>query len=80
MPSLGNIFQSYDLEEFLANAVAILLFLGGIFAVVMIIWGGFRMVLSGGKDDALKPAKRTVQNALLGVVALIIIIFLLPTV
>lgn len=73
-------FLSYDIEEFLANAVAVLLFLGGLFAVIMSLWWGFRMVISGWKDEKLKPAKTTVKNAFIGIILLILIIFILPVV
>ncbi len=39
IPVFGGIFQSYNIEDLIGYGVAILLFLGGIFMVLMIVWG-----------------------------------------
>lgn len=40
----------------------------GIAAVVMVMVGGVRFVISGGKEDSIKAAKSTVAYALIGLV------------
>ena len=48
--------------------VNLLLFLIGALAVVMIIFGGFRYVISGGDSGAVTSAKNTILYAIIGLV------------
>jgi hypothetical protein len=71
----GGIFTTF---------VNLLLFLVGAIAVVMIIYGGFRYVISGGDSGAVTTAKNTILYAIIGLVvaalAYAIIDFVLNTV
>ncbi len=66
------------------TAVNLLLFIVGATAVVMIIYGGFRYVISGGDGSAITSAKNTILYAIIGLViaalAYAIIDFVLGTV
>ncbi len=55
----GNVFQT------VAN---ILLLLIGAVAVIMLIIGGFRYVVSGGDSNAVEGAKNTILYAVIGIV------------
>lgn len=55
----GGIFET---------AVNLLLFLVGAIAVVMIIVGGFRYVISGGDSSAVTAAKNTILYAIIGLI------------
>jgi cytochrome bd-type quinol oxidase subunit 2 len=44
----------------------------GAAAVVMIIYGGFKYITSGGSDDSTKQAKQTILYALVGLVIVIL--------
>lgn len=46
----------------------VLLFLAGALAVIMIIFGGLRYVLSGGNSSAVTAAKNTVMYAIIGLI------------
>lgn len=48
------------------------LFLAGILAVLMIIWGGYKFILSDGSPDQIAGGRKTILNAVIG---LIIVIF-----
>jgi len=48
------------------------LFLAGILAVIMIIWGGYKFILSDGNTDQIAGGRKTILNAVIG---LIIVIF-----
>lgn len=61
-PSLPNVIQTI---------VNILLFIIGLAAVIMIVIGGLRYVLSGGDSNATKGAKDTVLYAVIGLVVAI---------
>lgn len=50
----------------------ILLFLAGIIAVIMVIWGGFKMLSSSGEPQKITAARTTIINALVGLVIAVI--------
>jgi hypothetical protein len=49
-----------------------IIFLVGAVAVVMLIIGGFRYVISGGSKDQVSEAKNTIMYALIGIVIAVI--------
>jgi hypothetical protein len=65
-PSVGN-----GLGEFLEKIINILLFIIGAIAVLMIIIGGIRYVLSAGDQNAVTGAKNTILYAVVGLVVAI---------
>ena len=50
------------------DVVNIMFFIVGIMAVIMIIWGGIRYVLSAGNSAALTSAKNTIMYAVIGLI------------
>lgn len=50
------------------RVINLLLFAGGLIAVVMVIIGGIRYITSGGDPNSLTAAKNTVMYALIGLV------------
>ena len=52
--------------------VNIMLLAIGILAVIMIIWGGIRYVLSGGDSGAVSSAKKTILYAVVGLIVAIL--------
>lgn len=59
----GGIFQTI---------VNILLFIVGIIAVIMLIIGGIRYVVSGGDQTAVTAAKNTILYAIIGIIVAIL--------
>jgi hypothetical protein len=57
-----------DLSAFLKRITNILLFIVGSVAVIMLIVGGLRYVLSGGDASQTKAAKDTILYAIIGIV------------
>ena len=57
-----------DLGSFIADIVNVLLFIVGAVAVIMLIVGGLRYVLSGGDSSQTKAAKDTILYAIIGIV------------
>jgi amino acid transporter len=55
-------------DRIVADVTNLLSSIVGILAVIMIIYAGFRYVTSGGSDDAVKGAKRTITYAIIGLV------------
>ena len=52
--------------------VNIMLFAVGILAVIMLIWGGIRYVLSGGDSGAVSSAKKTILYTVVGLIVAIL--------
>ncbi len=50
----------------------ILLYLAGVIAVIMVIWGGFKLLTSSGEPQKIAAARTTIFNALVGLVIAII--------
>ena len=57
-----------DLSGFIKRIVNILLFVVGAIAVIMLVIGGLRYVLSGGDSSQTKGAKDTILYAIVGLV------------
>lgn len=60
--------KSGTLNEFVRNALNILSIIVGVVAVVMIIIGGFRYVVSGGKQESVAAAKNTILYGIIGLI------------
>lgn len=57
------------LQEFKTLVYAVINFLlgmAGTVALLFMVWGGLRMLLSGGNPEAIKSGKSTLYNALIG--------------
>jgi uncharacterized metal-binding protein len=52
--------------------INLMLFIVGILAVIMLIWGGIRYVISGGAADKVKDAKNTILYAIVGLIVAIL--------
>lgn len=50
----------------------ILLYLAGLIAVIMVIWGGFKLLTSDGEPQKIAAARTTIFNALVGLVIAVI--------
>lgn len=54
-----------DLLRRIINIVSVII---GVIAVLMIIWGGFKYITSGGAQDRVKSAKDTLLYAIIGLI------------
>lgn len=54
------------------RAINLMLFVVGVLAIFMIIYGGIRYVLSGGDNSRVKDAKNTVLYAIVGLIVAIL--------
>lgn len=57
-----------NLESKISKAINIFSVIVGIVAVVMVIYGGFRYVTSGGKQESVTNAKNTLLYAVVGLI------------
>lgn len=68
----GGSGNSTNLNTFIERIINAVLFLLGAIAVLMIIIGGFRYVMSNGDPSAAKSAKDTILYAVIGLIVAII--------
>ncbi len=57
-----------DFQDTLSRIINIISILVGVIAVVMIIFGGFKYITSGGKQESVTGAKNTILYGLIGLV------------
>ena len=60
------------LPEYIQIIINVLIGLIGVIAVIMLIYGGFTFVLSGGDEKATKRARETILFAVVGIVIAIL--------
>jgi hypothetical protein len=60
------------LEPLLRNVIGALVALSGVALFVMLLIGGFNMLLSGGDQKKLEAAKGTITNAIIGLVVIVV--------
>lgn len=65
---ITDVFGATGLFATLSNT---LLYLVGALAVIMLIFGGFRYVVSGGNQAAVTGAKNTILYAIVGIIVAI---------
>jgi hypothetical protein len=75
----SSIFEAQmDFGEFILLVISIFVLAAGMLSILFILWGGLLLILSGGKDDKIKPAINTIRFAVIGVVVTVLTIFLFP--
>ncbi|MDD5769551.1 MAG: hypothetical protein PHE25_01180 [Candidatus Gracilibacteria bacterium] len=67
-----------DIGDFLLFAISMIVLFAGIFSILYILWGGVLLILSGGKDDKIKPAINSIRYALIGLGVIVLSIFVFP--
>lgn len=76
--SSSILWQKLDFWEFILLAISIFVLVSWILSIVFILWGGLLLILSGGKDDKIKPAINTIRYAIIWIVVTVLSIFLFP--
>lgn len=65
--------------QLVIRVINILLAIAGLIAVIFLIIGGFKYITSGGNEETAEAAKKTITNAIIGIVV-IILAFVIVTV
>jgi len=68
----GNIFGAPNIGEVVLNVVKFILGITGAAALLAIIIGGLRYVMSGGNEERIEGAKKTLTYAIIGFVVIIL--------
>ena len=61
-----------DLKETIINILNLLLGLLALIAVIMVILGGFMWLTSGGNEEKVDKAKKTISSAVIGMVIVLL--------
>jgi len=65
------------LAEKINNILPIAMGLGGIIAFLLIVFGGFQIILSAGNPDRVKAGKEMITSAIAGLLLIIFSVFIL---
>lgn len=68
----GDEQSSKPLDETVKDIINVMLFIVGILAVIMIIYGGIRYVISTGDQAKVTAAKNTIMYSIVGLVVAIV--------
>jgi hypothetical protein len=68
----GGLTASGSATELITNVVRLMLMLAGAIAVVFVIIGGYYYMTSAGNEEAAEQGKKTLINAIIGVVVIIL--------
>ena len=72
------LWPSMEFWDFVLLAISLFVLASWIFSIVFILWWGLLLILSGGKDDKIKPAINTIRYAVIGIVVTVLTIFVFP--
>ena len=64
--------------DFILTIISLFVLVAWILSILFILWGGLLLILSGWKDDKIKPAINTIRYAIIGVIITVVAIFVFP--
>lgn len=64
--------NSPTLESVLVTGINVFLFIIGALAVIMLIYGGYKYIISAGDASRLKSAKDTIMYAVIGLIVVVL--------
>lgn len=67
-----NLPEQTNATEIILSVANYLLSIAGLLTVLFIIIGGFRFMTAGGNEEAADKAKKTIINAIVGIVVVIL--------
>ena len=69
---------NYGASDIIRVGVSLVVLVAGLCSILFIIWGGLMLILSGGKDEKVKPAINSIRYAVIGIFVIVIAIFVAP--
>ena len=76
--SASILWPTMDFWDFVLLWISLFVLASGILSIVFILWWGLLLILSGWKDDKIKPAINTIRFAVIGIVVTVLTIFVFP--
>lgn len=71
-------WPNMDPGDFILTIISLFVLIAWILSILFILRGGLLLILSGGKDDKIKPAINTIRYAVIWVVITVVAIFVFP--
>ena len=71
---------SYTPADIIRVGVSLIVLVAWLCSILFIVWGGLMLILSGGKDEKVKPAINSIRYAVVGIIVIVIAIFVAPKV
>jgi heme/copper-type cytochrome/quinol oxidase subunit 2 len=68
----GGLNSSQSLSDLIANVIRVLLIFAGVIAIVFVIIGGYQYIVSGGNEETAEKGKKTLINAIIGIVVIVL--------
>lgn len=78
--SIIDTSSNYSARDIIRVGVSLVVLVAGLCAILFIIWWGLMLILSGGKDEKVKPAINSIRYAVIWIIVIIIAIFVAPKV
>jgi hypothetical protein len=78
--SIINTSDSYTARDIIRVWISLVVLVAWLCAIIFIIWGWLMLILSGGKDEKVKPAINSIRYAVIGIIVIVIAIFVAPKV
>jgi Type IV secretion system pilin len=78
--TLADVSNTYSAGNMITTGVAIVVLVASICAVLFIVWWGVMLILSGGKDEKVKPAINSIRYSVIGLIVIVIALFVAPKV
>ncbi len=79
----GSIMESsgsYSPADIIRVWVSLVVLVAWLCSILFIVWWGLMLILSGGKDEKVKPAINSIRYAVIGIIVIVISIFVAPKV
>lgn len=71
-------WENMEFWDFVLLTISIFVLFAWIFSILFILWWGLLLILSGGKDEKIKPAINTIRYAVIGIIVTVFTIFVFP--
>ena len=68
----GRLTRATSVQDLIVEVIRLMLLLAGAIAVVFVIIGGYQYVTSGGSEEQAEKGKKTLINAIIGIVIIIL--------
>jgi len=76
--STAILWPTMNFWDFILLGISLFVLASWIFSIIFILWWGLLLILSGWKDDKIKPAINTIRYAVIWIVVTVITIFVFP--
>lgn len=70
--TIANPLGTSDFQALITKLLNVVFSIVGLVAIVMIVYGGFQIMISGGEEKKYEQAKKTITYAVVGLVVVIL--------